>query len=691
MLFRSVTRQIRFQSSTAQDAVATAQKSTPQKFNKPKRNRDLYKIMEQDFKEITPLLDQMELKMQSRDNIYLKDFISLGHTWLNKISKVKNENSINAADHILFERAINTLHENDVLHISHFNRMIISMIQSKKFELAFNTWSKQLDYFLQNEDTFISAMDEKSGFEKATFYCNAFCAYLLSLKESGAKLDFQLAQSLLQNFYFSERLLSIINRKLNLSEDELNFIRNEVNQLKSQNFDINSSKHLKEITKLSHNHRLIPLEHLIDESLQKFKSLDKLSEIKPKVFETYMIALNFCKRQAKVVELFNFIQTNKLFTPTISIWNQLLAAQITFSLPNMEKRVESVWKLINKLSTPNSETFSIYIKNKIHNGHINESIQILNDLRKKNPELWNDQLKSQLIEGLMENKKSDEAFKLFKVYSEQGFSPSKDAYNKVLAHLIKNNKLEESGEILDMMINDKNVEPDTATWTAIIDFLLKTAQKSGMSSEKTISELFTIMNDMKSAGVKYNNVSIVTVIANLMRNSSTHALGLDILTEFEKTGLKLNEVGYTAVITSLCDFGDLNNALKYYSRSKENGLLPRAYRYNHILKGYRSNSDIEATKKFYETEIKPLATTGDLSSLPNQYTYFFLISQAIITGDAQFTKYVIKQLDEQFAINGDFELGQQLPQILNTLKGKGFTLGKPLALKVDKAISANKV
>lgn len=287
-----------------------------------------------------------------------------------------------------------------------------------------------------------------------------------------------------------------------------------------------------------------------------------------------------------------------------------------------------------------------------------------------------------MIEFLLLSDKTTESLQLFKIYQQsETFVPTIEIYNKLLSKLITEKNFDDAQKLLDELMSKKyeNISPDIATWTTIIDFLLKTSARSNLTKDEILDKILSIIKSMESHNIKFNSVALITVANNLLRNRQTSDLGFSILQSMESSNVKLNAVGYSGIITAFTSVGDMTNSLYYYDKALKNGIKPTAFLYNSILKGYSRSPNIPETKKFMEG-IKALAEANphNMKLLPNKYTFYYLLSQGVALKDRDFVHDVLKELSET-----NTELGSSLPTILKSLKESGYNIPESLAQKIQ--------
>ena len=603
----------------------------------------------------------------------------IGNLLLTKIINLKKEKKINAPTSTLLKDLIQILSDSKTLHVSHFNRFIESLLIDGRYMEALTLWVNNAGYFKDTPSAMFTANPKFNP--ENDYHLTGLSTYLLSLIENNEnKIDNEFIKLIYGENKKSDSLYNLSNylRKLNIPENDLNFILPLYKEFKEKSFDINSEESLKGIRIASVDGKIVYLEETINKNLKLYEN--KPLEIKPSTIAYYMKYLNHSKLYSKCIEIWKFSSKNKIEI-NIEIWNQLLFAFSFLKIDNLSNKIESIWKILNNSLTPNSESYSIYIQYLVKSNQNDKVKSIINDLRNNKPELFDSNLKCSLIQYLCKTKKIDESFELFNIYSnEENFKLNIETFNILFTSLINESKLIEANELLDNLINNKynEISPDIATWTKIIDLLMKNAKISNLSRNSIIEKLSIIIEDMIKQNVKFNTATLSVVATNLFKNYKTQDLGLQILKIMDNVGVKLNDVAYSNILTSFTNKGDLTNALYYFDKALINGIKPGAMLYNSILKGYSLNPNINETLKFLDRIEKiQLENPNNLKLLPNKYTFFYLLTQGISVKDDNFVKVILEKLN-----NSNCDLGTELPKILQSLKESGYEIPSPLINKI---------
>lgn len=645
----------------------------------------LFKSLSQDYTEFSPYFEQIQhafQKASAEDKAHAyNSMIGIGNTLLTKILTIKEQTKNDVPNSILYKEIITLLIDNKLIHSSHLTRYIRELIFEKKYLNALTVWIENVNFFRTNKKAFVSRKYDNEQQNENNFNLLGLSLYLLSLIENNEKsvdpefikLIFDKKNSCsLSQFERSTRILPLAN-------DDAETIIKLYSDFKNLTFDINSQDNLNSIKSASFDGRIVHLEKLIESTLNLYKG--KESTIHSITLAKYMEYLNNVKLYSRSIEIWRFATANKIEITT-DIWNQLLLSFTNLKIDNAINKVNSVWDLMQKGCTLNSKSYSIYIQFLLKKNEIEKVEKIITNLKEKKSKLFDSELKCSMIEFLLASNKINEAISLFKIYqNDETFIPTITIYNKLLSKLIYAKNFDYAKVLLDELVNQKykKLSPDTATWTTIIDFFLKSSVESNLTKEEISDQIFAMIDLMKSQKVYFNLVSFITVASNLLRNPQTSDIGFSILQHMESSNIKLNAVAYTGIVTTFTNAGDMDNALYYYNKAISNGIPVTAFFYNSILKGYSNSPNVQATRVFMNN-IKKLIkeNPNNVRLLPNRYTFYYLLLQGVSLKDHDFVNEILEELS-----NTDTELGNSLPGILKSLKKNGYKIPDSLASKIE--------
>lgn len=693
----------RFQSTATAVEVETKKGSKPvRKFAEREGNQftsSLYNILNEEFTEFSPYFEQVksafEKGSEQDKSKAINSMHALSSKMISKILDIKKTTKSDVSNSILYREIITLLAEDKILPVGTFNRYIEVLLSEKKYMAALTFWIENANYFKSHPKSFPNARKDKTktvakndasaiqrdAFVELNYHLNGLVAYLASLIENK---DLNIDPEFIKLIFGDKkpvdtyRLSSFVAR-LNLDAADAKIINDLYSKFEAQSFDINAEKSLKSISRASFDGKLVYLNDAITKNLNAYKG--KEADIKPETIAHYMKCLNEVKLYSRSIEIWKFASQHKI-PVEIGVWNQLLKAFSNLNIADSEVKVNSVWNLLNKSIKPNSESYSIYVSYLMKNKLIEKVKTIIENIKSNSPELFDSSLKCSMVEILLQSKNTAEAYQLFKIYQKQDdFVPNIGIYNKLITKFVGEKNYETTQELLNELLSNKysTIQPDTATWTTIVDFLLKSATKSNLSKEEIVHNLFAIIKNMESTGVKLNSVALMTVAADLLKNPNTADLGMNIFEKIEMAGIKLNAVAYSGIVTTFTARGEIQNALVYYNKAINGGILPSAFFYNSILKGFANAPDVTATREFMKPIKAMIKANPAITRLtPNQFTFYFLLLQGIRANDSKFVNEVLDDLS-----NTPVQMSDGLVKVLRSLKTNGYTIPDSLASKLN--------
>ena len=695
-----VSQSVRFQSAVTANSTTEAEKTELPTTDNQKRNRkegerfikrkatfidELYDIIAKEYTEFSPFFEDVKqvLESSSPEDVRRKNrnMYGVGGKLLNKVRDIKKESNASVPNSVLNKEIISLLQANNVLHVTHSYRYVVDLINEGKYTAALTFWVDNVGYFKENPEAsnMRDAAVEKSVLE--SYKLAGYVSYLLSLVEHNEKaIDKEFVKLIYsQNLGPKWKDLEYFVSKLSIPKEQKDAMFALLSAFQTANFDINSENSLKGIRMAAVNGKMLYLEQTIDKNLKLYEN--RFKDIKPSTIGHYMKYLNSAKLYSKAIDIWKLATKNEMPIDT-AIWNQVLFAFSNLPLESSKNVVNSVWRLLQDSCKPDSESYSTYVRYLLKNNETDKAKEMLDDLRQNKPALFDSNLKCALIDFCLQSNRTDQAFGLFKIYiKDQTFAPSMETFNRLFASIIKNGSIEQAKSLVDVVLEPSHLElsPDIATWTSIIDVVLKSAKEAKMAKAEILENIVNIINITKQQDIKFNHVAITTVATNLLKNPQTSDLGYDLLKSMEKSGIKLTNVAYTGFISTAADQGDLETAHHYFDRALFDGIRPSATMYNSILKGYSIVPDIEATRKFMK-RVQALAqeNPSNKSLLPNRYTFFYLLKQGISVQDRAFIEETLSMIEKS-----DAQLGTSLPRILSSLDGKGYELSESLKTRIQ--------
>ncbi|KAJ9171112.1 hypothetical protein P3X46_019160 [Hevea brasiliensis] len=237
-----------------------------------------------------------------------------------------------------------------------------------------------------------------------------------------------------------------------------------------------------------------------------------------------------------------------------------------------------------------------------------------------------------IIDALFENYRKLEAINLFHEMRNRGCEPNVHTYTVMIDAMYKERKFDESRRMLSEMM-EKGLVPSVTTYNALIDGYCK----EGMM--ESAQEILDLMNSNNCSPTErtYNEL-----ICGFCKRKNVHK-AMSFLSKMVEHRLKPYLVTYNSLIHGQCKVGHLDIAYRLLEMMKENGLAPDQWIYSRIEEArvlFHSLKDkgIKANEVIYTALIDGYCKAGMIDDadslleimltegcLPNSSTYNALI------------------------------------------------------------------
>ena len=651
--------------------------------------------------------------------------VPLGHKLFSRLHQLNSEDKGgNVQDSVLFSNVIKIFTKYKLLHVSHMNRYLQCLINEGQFSRALSTWISALDYFKGQPERMVDFRETSGHTPKSfigsteQFFYSGLVSYILSLEENNSKLDPDFVELILKDLGSDPSFSSLSNffRLTHLDNKLANHVKYIwMNYLRSK-IDYNNKASWANVLTAAKENKTAKVEDLIKNNIANAEK--KGQALTSETWAHIMLIYTVDKNYTKALSTWKMATQDYKITPTVALWNQLLLANARSSSANRLLRIESVWKLLkNSDCKPNAESYRYLMEGYSACGLLSKSMKTLEKVEEEHPEFPVSGLKEQLISGMIENGFGKEADQLFKLYNKENllaeaerkngdgadaekgaqikadatetFKPSIVLYNKLLHYFLKNDRFDSATEILNDMIEagkkDKSLAPDIATWTTVVDMLMKQAKKIGASEEFITNELSKILQAMRDNNIRLNEQAMTMIVTNLSRNPRTAELGWQFFLTMKKASKRLSTVTYTSVIYSECLGNRMDRALELFTEGLEEGIKLRPQYYNLIFKGFSDHPNVESTMKFYK--FINMKTKGKPDEVPNFFTFYYLLRGAMFSGDKKFVQFVVDEMDKSELKH----YGKMIPGLLEEVEGTGMvTVPESLKKRVEEDVNFEK-
>lgn len=692
-LVRNYAKQAAVEPLTASDSTpANHERPSHRRSRKPRHNGQrysdqLYALKSNENLSSTDILDKLEEILSKRAAVNDQSSVhqlSLGHAMFSRLHELNKDSSV--PDSVLFKKLFDILIKYKILDVTHDNRFIATLLKEEKYALALSNWIEVLEYFKARPEEFkrsdTRAQQPAKHKTKSwvvmlspteRFFYGGLVSYLLSLKATGAQPDPEFIKLIFADSPKQPEADHVkAYLRFNLPDPELTkYVMESWYQYADSIIDFNTPEAWGAAFKAARGNLGARVEHLIAANLERASK--KGEDITPETWALIMKIYNVDRNYTKAVEVWNKATKEKGFTPTVDLWNQFLYSNSCSNAPNKELRIESIWKLLNESVVPDEQSYRYLIKG-LMSCSVVKVLQVVSKLKQEHPELFTSTVKEDLIIGLLDNGFGKEADRLYRGYQTEEFVPSIIVFNKLLHHFLKKNDLDRATEIIDQMIqagkSNKGLAPDIATWTTVVDIVLKQARAIGAKPEFIEEELQRILSAMSANGIPLNEQALTMLVSNLTRNPQTSELGWQFFNIMKQRNIRLSNVAYTSMVYSECQAGRMDRALELFQEGLKSGVKLRTQYYNLIFKGYADHPNADSTAKFFQF-IKQSAKPDEQ---PNFFTFYYLLRQALYLEDDQFYEFVLTEM----AQSGITDWGKQIPKLLERAESQGVQVPEKL-------------
>lgn len=680
---------IKFNSTVATETAnqssenATTEKSQDGAAKKPFQRRkfqgphtvDLLKnVVEDENLNITEKFTKYETILSQADKSYISSprfFYSstiIGHKLMNSIAKYSKNNANSSIPvSLLFDKFLRISMEKQLLQVSQGSRAVTELLSEKQYTKALSLWVELLEYFNKNPQGFEQNPKFERTVDKESFFATGLATYILTCHFNKAPIDEVFISSMIGDntvpFY---RFQSVFPMIKSLTAKEKETLIGDFDLIKSYKHDPNDLTTWKNATLAATEQKSDLLNKLIGD-IRKNAERRNITFTEPtyvKLMQLYSLDGNYKMGLSIWTEM-----QNENIEPSLDAWNQLLEIHGKLNLPQKSLRIESVWKLLNEKFEPNSDSYAALIRGYISAKDTGRALGTVSDLKKEGKVKVTDEIRESILIGLLNTGMSTQAEKLYQLYlKESEYKPSIKFYNSYLSALLKSNDLDKASHVIEQLVSTADVQPDIATYTIIIDVLMKRARRKRTEFDGSI--LIDLFTSMEKRGLTPSEKTLTVFMSNLLKNESTVPLGRLVFDYVKSKKMRISATTYTAVISGECESGDMESAMTTFHEAIQSGITLRPMFYNMILKGFLSANNIKHSIEFYNFIMN--STTPE--NRPNFFSYYYLLKTAINSGNNDYIKLVIDEMDKS-AIT---KFGRAIPYLLTDVENKGIKIPEKL-------------
>lgn len=299
-----------------------------------------------------------------------------------------------------------------------------------------------------------------------------------------------------------------------------------------------------------------------------------------------------------------------------------------------------IWeRMISTGVEPDIASYSAYMGAMFRNRDVNGALQVFDEMRAKGIEV-NQISVNTLIQGLL-REQNDTIFRLLDRIVKGQISGDIWWYNTVMRALIKRKQFSEVPTVLNAM-KTHGVKPDVVTYATIIDGLFKGRTKP--SEEK----LQALLQEMRESGIEPNVQCYTTIIDGFATRNEEAAQRM--LQEMKDNNVAPNVFTYTALINGLMKQVKPQLAQHYFDEMQSRRVSTDAAVWNRLIDGYGMLRQIDHMMQKYE-QMKFMADKG---VLPNKYTYSNILNALAKEDRADLAEEVVADMSRAgFKVKSD--------------------------------------
>lgn len=574
-------------------------------------------------------------------------------------------------------KLLSILKEHHLANISHFDRVMTSYLKESKPDDAMSVYVESLEYAKSVDDVaFMKANNPED------IYSTLYVSYLLSCSKSDSKPDIETYRAIsgISEFKVNSQQVRMILGRMGAKSEFYEFVLKNLRKDRLKLSDPNDPQLTERGLLAAYNLQTATLEA----AYQNIVSIAKAtgSPITEETYRKIMHMFSVGNMPKKAQSIWNDLNEKVEGEKSLESWNELL---FSFSKLKSKKdseeakenmsKLDTVFKYIDENYTINSDTMKYLISGYISNEEFEKAFQLVRDLSTKGRKglKLDDSITSAYLLGLVQSNKLSESLNLMDSFLKTGFKPEIRFLNTILAQLSKKKDFVKCDEIVEI-IRSRNIKPDIATYTLLIDILLKnTAQATTVSLDNLLS---AIIQEMKSNGFNFSNpVTLSAIVDGLAKEGSIESAKL-LVDYMKQNKIKLPLQLCTSIIEAASRFGDLGFAKQIFKESVDQGVRLNTPYYNTIINGCLKAGSLADALVYYQR----LKESKNIRF--NFYTYYFLLRDVLTKHfDKAIAESLIADLSE-LVLKDNISLGRGLPGILKALEKRSITMPEPLLSKI---------
>ncbi|CAE5966061.1 unnamed protein product [Arabidopsis arenosa] len=298
------------------------------------------------------------------------------------------------------------------------------------------------------------------------------------------------------------------------------------------------------------------------------------------------------------------------------------------------KDVDSAFRVFQEMPNRNEVSYNQLIHGLCEAGRIDEAVSLF--VRMKDDFCYpNVYTYTALIKGLC-RKNVHKAMGLLDEMLERNLVPDLITYNSLIAGQCRAGHLDSAYRLLSLM-KERGLVPDQGTYGCFIDFLCKS---------KRVEEARRLFESLTKEGVSANVIMYSALIDGYCKAGKVDDAGC-LFEKMLSKNCSPNAYTFNALIHGLCRVGNLKEALSLFDQMVKMGLKPTVYTYNILIGRMLKQGDFDDAHKC----LQKMMSSGEK---PVARTYNTFIEAYCSAGKVQVAEDMMVQMKEEGVPPDDF-------------------------------------
>lgn len=212
-----------------------------------------------------------------------------------------------------------------------------------------------------------------------------------------------------------------------------------------------------------------------------------------------------------------------------------------------------------------------------------------------------------ILNGLLENGQQEMASKFHEYMQNEGIVDDLITYNTFLRSYVREGDLDSALETVQAM-SKAGINPDVWTFTTLLASLrgrrpsrqIISQEEKAAASEARLKIISALIQDMHFMGIEPNTATFTSIIDGLAKENNMEAAHV-VFETMQKMGIRPNVKTYTTMMQGyLRGAGEMESALKMLNQMMRQGIKPDAATYHALIAGYFDRNDVDSAMQMYE-------------------------------------------------------------------------------------------